>query len=290
MYWLTYCLVGINSYFAMGDTELLISTEALAARLNDVVVVDARDRNSYITGHIPGAVNLHFAELSETRGGVSGMLRSDEALRELLASRGLAPESHIVIYSAMEDAWDFVMAARLFYILEYFTYPSVSILDGGFNKWINEGRSQNTGSGSVTRINSDSISEILNAEILVDKDEVLKVLNQRDVVLSDQRNYLEYSGQSPRSNGHIPGAISLPFTSFFAGPQNLFKTGEELLELLTTDEINTSTRIITYCNSGHTSSVGYFGYRLAGFENVAMYDGSMLDWTRDAAFPVVRGE
>ena len=161
-------------------------------------------------------------------------------------------------------------------------------MDGGLRKWISEGRPQDTGSGSETRITSDRIPDVLNSEILMDKDEILKVLNQRDVVLSDQRIYLEYSGQSPRSNGHIPGAISLPFTEFFTGPQNLFVTGEDLFKLLTTNDINTSTRIIAYCNSGHTSSVGYFGYRLAGFENVAMYDGSMLDWTREAAFPVVR--
>ena len=279
MKYLVYLIPLLISINTAAQTTLLLSTEALADKLNDVVVVDTRDRNAYINGHIPGAAHLHFAELSETRDGVSGMLRSDEVLREMLANRGLAPENHIVIYSAMENPWDFVMAARLFYVFDYFMYPNVSILDGGIKKWIHEGRPLDTGSGSETRIDIDSIPEMPNTEILVDKDEILRVLNQEDVVLSDQRSYEEYSGLSSRSNGHIPGAISHPYTAFFATSQNLFKTGDDLLELLTTDGINKSTRIITYCNSGHTSTIGYFGYRLAGFENVAMYDGSMLDWS-----------
>ena len=46
------------------------------------------------------------------------------------------------------------------------------------------------------------------------------------------------------------------------------------------------TPVVTYCNSGNMGTVGYLGYRLAGFKDVALFDGSMALWTHNRERPV----
>jgi hypothetical protein len=44
--------------------------------------------------------------------------------------------------------------------------------------------------------------------------------------------------------------------------------------------------IITYCNSGVSGALAYFGYRLLGNENVSLYDGSMAEWSQNPGLNV----
>jgi len=44
---------------------------------------------------------------------------------------------------------------------------------------------------------------------------------------------------------------------------------------------------ITFRNTGHLASVGWFvGHELLGNRKVKMYDGSMVEWTKDPKAPV----
>ncbi len=271
---------------ASDSAERLISTEELEARLESVLPLDTRSPQDFNQGHIPGAAHVHFEAVSETRDGIPGMLRPAPELRQLLADSGVDPNRPIVIYSGMENAGDFRMAARLFFVLEYMGYSQVAILDGGYRKWVTEERPTASGALTVTAIPLEQVPEAENAAILMEKDDVLRALPQPRVLLTDQRLAAEYTGQHPHSNGHIPGAISQPMSDFMFGPQHLFKTGEALDAMLR--KAADAVQIVTYCNTGHTSSVGYFAYRLAGFDNVAMYDASMREWSRDPVLPLER--
>nr|WP_255775086.1 rhodanese-like domain-containing protein [Halomonas alkalisoli] len=46
-------------------------------------------------------------------------------------------------------------------------------------------------------------------------------------------------------------------------------------------------RTITFCNTGHWAATDWFVLsEVAGFDNVAMYDGSMAAWTISDSRPV----
>ena len=44
---------------------------------------------------------------------------------------------------------------------------------------------------------------------------------------------------------------------------------------------------ITFCNTGHWSSIAWFGLsEVLGNKNTTMYDGSMAEWAADPARPI----
>ena len=51
----------------------------------------------------------------------------------------------------------------------------------------------------------------------------------------------------------------------------------------------TADRIITYCGGGISATVDAFALKLIGYDNVAVYDGSMSEWVRDPNLPLVTG-
>ena len=87
--------------------------------------------------------------------------------------------------------------------------------------------------------------------------------------------------------GHIPGASNLPAGDLVHEDTLTFKPSGIIAELLKRDSANDSC-VVTYCNTGRDASVGYFAYRLNGHDNVALYDGSISEWTQTE--DVVQGD
>src|SRR5215216_6294779 len=125
----------------------LVSTEVLAARPRDWVVVDCRfdlaneawGREQYAAGHIPGAVYAHLnGDLSGPRTGRNGRhpLPTQPALVATIERLGIANETQVVVY----DQDSGLYAGRLWWLLRYAGHGRVALLDGGFAKWIVEGR------------------------------------------------------------------------------------------------------------------------------------------------------
>jgi thiosulfate/3-mercaptopyruvate sulfurtransferase len=53
--------------------------------------------------------------------------------------------------------------------------------------------------------------------------------------------------------------------------------------------VEPGTRAVTYCGVGISASALVFALRLAGIEDVALYDASWEEWGRDPALPLARG-
>ena len=50
---------------------------------------------------------------------------------------------------------------------------------------------------------------------------------------------------------------------------------------------NRDARVVVYCRTGMDASVPYFVLRSLGYD-VALYDGSYAEWSRDRSLPVAR--
>jgi thiosulfate/3-mercaptopyruvate sulfurtransferase len=266
---------------------LLISTEELAARADQrIVVVDTRPLEQYVESHIPGARSLPSEALSEERGGVRGLLKPLDQLAGVLAEAGLDPATPIVLYTTMDSPGDARHATRVFWALEYLDFQQVQILDGGLAKWLAEGRP--LAKGVPQKFDAKANVPLLRPreELLTTREEVVEQMRAGDGPIVDMRSPEEYSGLEQADyvsyKGHISGAYNVPLDTLLeAGEHNgiayyTFKRGEALATELTGTE---SAPVITYCNTGRSGSVGYFGYRLGGFSNVSLYDGSMAEWS-----------
>ena len=49
--------------------------------------------------------------------------------------------------------------------------------------------------------------------------------------------------------------------------------------------------VVSYCNTGHSAAANWFVLsEVLGRDEVALYDGSMTDWTQDPDRPVATGK
>jgi len=279
---------------ALGPGEILVETGELES-LENAWILDARTEEAFLEGHIPGAVHLDPEILSETRDGVVGMLKPLNEIANVLAERAVDPGKHIVIYSAMDDGSDTKNATRLFWILEYLTYPKVSLLNGGYAKWTHEGRPVSTEPVDIDTPEGVQWELRTRPELLAKRERVITAIQSGNAVVTDNRSPEDYTGLNQNPNveaaGHIPGAVNVPAGDLVDteaaedGAYLLFRTGDVLRDTFEEAGVSGERPIITYCNSGRDASVGYVGYRLGGFNRISLYDGSMAEWSRES--PVV---
>lgn len=266
---------------ALGPEALLVDTASLL-EMKGVLLVDARNAEQFAAGHIPGAAHLDQANLSEDRNGVANELKPLEQLRELLAAAGLDSDKHIVVYSAMDTPADLKSATRLFWALEYLSYERVSLLDGGFAKWTAEKRAVETGPSAVGPVKPGKVSVKTRSVLLADYETAAEMAATGQGVLVDCRSPEEYAGLSKKDfvakKGNIPGAVNVPAGDLVEPATGKLKSAKDLAELISPTKAAEDTPVVAYCNSGRDATVGYFGFRLAGHDRVAVYDGSMSEW------------
>jgi len=270
-----------------GDA-LLVSTQSLLA-LEDALVVDARPLEDYAEAHIPGALHLDYASLSETRDGVRGLLRPVAALRNVLSEAGVNPERHVVVYSDSSDPQHLTFATRVFWVLEYLGYPRVSVLDGGLTKWNLESRAVEKGGPKTNRIELPLLEP--RPELMATRDETTALLDGGAGVLLDSRPPGYYFGEQKKDyvarRGHIPGAVNLPYEAHVTGPAHVFRARKELEKDLESLGAAPGAPVVAYCNSGRAASFNYFTARLLGRGPVAVYDGSFVEWAAQEECEVV---
>jgi thiosulfate/3-mercaptopyruvate sulfurtransferase len=277
-------LIALTAPWADG---VLVETATLASAKR-VLIVDARAKADFESGHIPGALHIDPATLSETRGGVRGILKSEGEVSRLLAEAGIQPSVPIVVYAAMEAPDDLKSATRLFWILEYMGYREVAVLDGGLAKWAAEGRP--LAKGATTPLPVPVTTSVPRRSLLATHSQVRRLIEEENGVLLDNRGAGSYAGESKKDYvaraGHIAGAVNVPAVDFVAEDGVSFRSKEQLTEILGGHGIASDTPVITYCNSGRSATMGYFVGRLIGLKEVRLYDGAMAEWTSIEDAPV----
>jgi thiosulfate/3-mercaptopyruvate sulfurtransferase len=273
--------------------ELLVSTEWLAQEIgaSDLRIVDAswfmpdsgRDAAAdYETNHIPGAVFMDLAEVSDLTSTLPNMLPSPEKFASRMQSLGLGDGSRIVVY----DDSPMHSAARAYWMFMLFGAHDVAILDGGMAKWKAEGRAMESGKPALRHRHFTVWKDSRNVR---DKADLLANLDSKAELVVDARGAGRFTGEEaePRADiapGHIPGSRNLPYDDLF-NADGTWKQGTTLTEAFVKAGVDLSQPIITTCGSGMTAAVVLFAARLAGKTDVSLYDGSWSEWGLDPATP-----
>jgi thiosulfate/3-mercaptopyruvate sulfurtransferase len=273
--------------------DVLVTTEWLAERLGDEGIVVAEvDENPdlYEEGHIPGAVKLHWRD--DLQDPLERDVVDKESFERLMASRGVSNDTTVVLYGDKNN-W---FAAYAYWYLKLYGHEDVRILDGGRQKWIDEGREFSTevpapGSGSYT---AKEVDETIRAR----RDEVLAGLGAEGRALVDVRSPQEFAGElaappgyeqeGASRLGHIPTAQSIPWAQAVRD-DGTFKSPDELRELYGAKGVTPEKEVVAYCRIGERSAHTWFVLReLLGYPDVKNYDGSWTEWGNLVDVPIER--
>ena len=273
--------------------DVLVTTDWLADRLGDSGVVVAEvDENTdlYEEGHIPGAVKLHWQD--DLQDAIERDLVEQSEFEELMGSRGIGNDTTVVLYGDKNN-W---FAAYAYWYLKIYGHQDVRLLDGGRQKWIDEGRELSTDAPSVSPASYSASPR--DESIRVYRDTVLGGLGAYGIVLVDVRSPQEFSGElmappgyeqeGASRTGHIPGAQSIPWARAVRD-DGTFKDADELTELYGGKGVTADKEVRAYCRIGERSAHTWFVLReLLGYENVKNYDGSWTEWGNLVDVPIER--
>ena len=262
---------------------MLVETGWLATRLEQpgLRIVDARSSDKYQEGHIPGAVSLTITEVSVNEP-IQGSVAPPEQVEQALSGLGIGNDTVVVLYDDLSG----LLAARLYWILEYYGHERVAILNGGYPKWLAETHEVTRVGKSVTAV---EFTAKANPTLIALKNYMLKNLENTNVVPLDSRSPAEYIGDDVRAarSGHIPGAVNVNWIETATSDEvPVFKSIDELNDLYTMTGVTPDKEIVTYCQTAIRGAHAYFVLRMLGYENIRVYDGSWVEWGNDNDTPI----
>jgi len=276
----------------------LVGTNTLAQHFEnpDWVVLDcrhdladpARGRAEYAASHIPGARFLHLDEdLSAPRTGRNGRhpLPDPDALVEKFGQAGIDSGKQVVAY----DAQGGMVAARLWWLLRWLGHWPVAVLDGGWSKWIAEGRPQSA-EVPVPRATRFSGNP---SKIWVDAKFVHAHLDDGGMVFVDARAPDRYRGRNETLDpvgGRIPGARNRYFRDNLDANGCFKPAGSLKAEFGIALGDAAPEQAVHYCGSGVSACHNVLAMEVAGLRGGRLYPGSWSEWCADPSRPIGRGE
>ena len=246
---------------------------------------DARGRERYLAGHLPGAVFVDLeTELADPPSAQAGRhpLPSVQRLQSVARRWGIRDGDAVVAY----DETGGLAAARAWWLLRWGGMADVRLLDGGLDAWVRAGGRLESGdvvpeSGDVTLTGGGM------PVLTIDEAAALPAAGG---ILLDARAGERYRGEiepvDPRA-GHVPGALSAPTTANLSA-DGTFLRMTELVDRFVALGVGPRTTVGVYCGSGVNATHEIAALSAAGIE-AALWPGSWSQWSNDPDRPAARG-
>ena len=280
---------------------MLVDTDWLAANLDapDLRVLDCSvtlvpveggvrlesGRAAWATGHIPGA---GFADLlhalSDRDTKLPMMMPPTAQFAAEMGALGVGPGTRVVLYDAGNHTW----ATRVWWMLHAMGFDSVAVLDGGLAKWKAEGRPV---SAELPSYPTAAFVAQPRAGRFVDRDAVRGALGSAQVRMINALSADEHAGRVSRTPrpGRIPGSGNVPAGSLVDPATGGYRPIDELREILQAAGALDAPRVIAYCGGGIAATSVAFTLARLGATDIAVYDGSLVDWSSDPLLPMETG-
>ncbi len=272
-----------------------------------VVHAHYRNRDAYLSGHIPGAIDMDTLALEAPE---TWNRRSPEEIKRALESHGITADTTVILYgkhmfpsnndpfpgSAAGD----IGAIRNAFIMMYAGVKDVRILNGGFQSWIDAGYEVSMKDVPKKPVMDFGVQVPANPELAVDTPEAKKMLTDTGSELVCVRSWPEFIGEVSGYNyieakGRIPGAVFADCGSDayhmenYRNVDHTTREYHEVAEIWESNGITPDKHLAFYCGTGWRGSEAWFNAWLMGWTRVSVYDGGWFEWSNDPANPYETG-
>ena len=250
----------------MNRESILIEADELLKKLGseNIRIYDAAvSDEQYAHGHIPGSAYFDHEKFSDPNGKYDYTVLTGSELERQIGEIGISNETEVVFY-----AWGMLpFAARAWWILHYAGHTNVRVLNCGLAAWQNAGGQLEQ---EPRHYDPLTFKAQFKPDMFAGKEEVIEALKDDSVSVVDVLPPMSYEG------AHITGSANLNCMDLMCDMDS-FVLNNKLTSLL--QETSQYKRIITYCGGGIAAALSAMAHVMVGQENVAVYDGSLYEWT-----------
>ncbi|XP_071954163.1 3-mercaptopyruvate sulfurtransferase-like [Antedon mediterranea] len=270
----------------------LVSTkwlfEQISQGMKNLCVVDSSwylrsaKRNpfeEYKQKHIPGAFFYNLAANCDKTSAYPHTIQSPDAFSKSIGKLGVSSDTHVVVYDASDKA-GFFSAPRLWWLLKFFGHKQVSILNGGFVKWVSDGYDV---TDEIPEVNEAQFVAKFHPEKLKSFDDMMSNIKEQEYQVMDARSKGRFDGTSPEPRadikpGHMANSINMPYSTIIDIENKLFRSPDEIKKIFEEKGIDLSKPLTATCGSGISACILILGAHLAGKDDTFLFDGSWVEF------------
>ena len=286
----------------MSKPTALITTDQLAAILGDpnLRIYDCTTYNepvppgsdvpyravpgdkTFAEGHIPGADFLDLqGEFSDASAAHFYMMPDVPQLEVAFGRHGLDASKTVVLYSIGTMMW----ATRFWWMLRALGVDA-RVLDGGFDKWKEEGRPVEVGAPKTYP--ATTFRAAPRAGLFVDKDLVRARIGDPSTVIVNALGPQFHRGLEPSRYGRpgrVHGSVNVPAAALTNTDKTLTSLADAEAKFAAAG-VTRDKQVICYCGGGISATIDLLLLTQLGYDRIALYDASMGEWARDPALPI----
>ena len=169
----------------------------------------------------------------------------------------------------------------MWYTFLYFGHDPdlISVLDGNFEKWVNEKRPV---SKEIIKNDKSNYKSNENSSLVINKNKVNENITQNKFQLIDARGEQRFLGLQPEPRkelrrGNIKGSINLPFQKII-NKNRTFKKKDELIKIFKSKDISFEKEMAFTCGSGVTACILGLANSIISGKKPIIYDGSWAEY------------
>jgi thiosulfate/3-mercaptopyruvate sulfurtransferase len=243
-------------------------------------------REAWAQGHIPGSGFADLmSELSDPESPLPFMMPPATQFAEMMSRYGVGDGTRVVLYEASRNMWTSMWAARIWWMLRAFGFDQAAVLNGGLHRWTMEGRPIST---EPCAYPPARFTARLRPELIADKREVLAAIGDSSRCLINALTAEEHAGAIAyyARPGRIPSSVNIPTIALMDPVTHTYLPAAQLRAKFAAVGALKRGRVITYCGGAIAACNVAFALTLLGVTNVAVYDGSLLEWAPDPSLPM----
>jgi len=274
--------------------NIICSTSWLNENLGDVKILDSsfylpaenRDADAeFLSSHIPGAQRFNIDLVCSSDTDLPHMFPDPITFADAVGDMGISNDDTIITY----DGGKMTGACRVWWMFRAFGHNAVTVLDGGFSKWIKESREVEH---TITEPRSAKFCSDYQDQMVRSVHDILQLVDKGgETQILDARGTGRFDGTEvePRAgiqSGHMPGAMNLPYDKLL-NEDGTLRSSSQLQDLFCDAGIDLSLPVVTTCGSGVSATLLLLGLVTIGHEANMLYDGSWSEWGSRNDTPIV---